>query len=169
MPRGWKNNSYKSGSSVSVYLLFLLLFVLQIWISPVSFASERGINVLSKRNRIALLIGNANYEKAPLKNPINDALDLSETLKHIGFKVKYIVDARKRKMEESIRNFGYVLTKDSVGLFFYAGHGLQVNGINYLVPIGSKIEKQTDIRYEAVPIEKPKLSNITVCNRWFHF
>ena len=152
MPKGWKNNAYKSGSSVSVCLLCLLLFVLQILISPVSFSSERGISVFSKRDRIALLIGNANYEKTSLKNPINDALDLSETLKHFGFDVKSLVDADKQKMEESIRDFGYALTNNSVGLFFYAGHGLQVNGINYLVPIGSKIEKQTDIRYEAVDI-----------------
>jgi hypothetical protein len=117
--------------------------------STVVFA-ERGIDVTSKLNRIALIIGNANYESSPLKNPVNDANDMAFVLKQKGFAVTLLKDASQRQMEKAIKNFGVSLRNGGVGLFFYAGHGMQVNGINYLIPIGSNIELEEDIKYDSV-------------------
>lgn len=105
--------------------------------------------------RLALVIGNSRYASSPLVNPVNDATDMSATLKRLGFDVILKKNVTHRPMEEAIKEFGNRLKKQKgVGLFFYAGHGLQVNGVNYLLPIGAKIDKETDIQFEAVNIER---------------
>jgi len=110
--------------------------------------SERGIKI--QENRIALVIGNGKYKSAPLKNPIKDAADMADALKKLGFSVTLKTNANQRTMERTIRNFGKKLRKGGVGLFYYAGHGLQVHGSNYLIPIGAEVESEGDVKYEAV-------------------
>jgi len=100
--------------------------------------------------RVALVIGNSAYRYAPLKNPQNDAVDMASSLKNLGFKVTEQLNASRREIEEAINGFGRELRKGGVGLFYFAGHGVQVNGINYLIPIGANIESEGDVRYEAV-------------------
>lgn len=100
--------------------------------------------------RLALVIGNAVYGFSPLKNPVNDASDMAVALQKIGFTVILKKNVNLKEMEESIRDFGGSLKKGGVGLFYFAGHGLQSGGVNYLVPIGAKIDKESDIKYEAV-------------------
>ena len=100
--------------------------------------------------RTALVIGNSNYQSNPLKNPVNDAKDMARALKFSGFEVTLETDVDLRTMETAVRSFGRSLRKGGTGLFYYAGHGVQVNGSNYLIPIGAVIESQSDVRYEAV-------------------
>ncbi|MEN6622896.1 MAG: caspase family protein [Smithella sp.] len=100
--------------------------------------------------RIALVIGNSSYSSGPLKNPVNDATDMASALQKFGFKVYLKKNANLETMEEAIENFGNQLKKGGVGLFYYAGHGVQVNGANYLIPTGVKINKESDVRYKAV-------------------
>lgn len=100
--------------------------------------------------RVALVIGNAAYENSPLKNPVNDAGDMEKMLKNLGFDVISRLNANQKQMEEAIRQFQTKLTKDSMGLFFFAGHGMQVGGVNYLIPIGARISQESDIKYESV-------------------
>ncbi len=100
--------------------------------------------------RVALVIGNGAYKTAPLKNPTNDAHDMTASLEKLGFKVAYLENASQKEMEDAIRLFGRNLRKGGIGLFFYAGHGVQVQGANYLIPLAAKIEKETDVKYEAV-------------------
>jgi hypothetical protein len=100
--------------------------------------------------RIALVIGNGNYMTAPLRNPVNDATDMALVLKRLGFKVTLRTDSNQRVMERSIRDFGKQLRDGGVGLFYYAGHGVQVKGSNYLLPIGAEVESEGDVKYEAV-------------------
>lgn len=100
--------------------------------------------------RLALVIGNAVYGSAPLKNPVNDASDMAVTLQKLGFTVTLKKNVNLREMDAAIGDFGKRLKKGGVGLFYFAGHGLQSGGANYLVPIGAKIEKEADIKYEAV-------------------
>ena len=102
------------------------------------------------QHRLALVIGNSAYESSPLKNPVNDATDMSTMLKKMGFEVISQLNANQKQMENAIRTFQGKLTKDSVGLFFYAGHGMQVGGVNYLVPVGAKIAQESDVKYETV-------------------
>jgi hypothetical protein len=100
--------------------------------------------------RTALVIGNSAYSSGPLKNPVNDAADMAAALQKAGFKVTLKKNASLKDMDDAIENFGNRLKRGGVGLFYFAGHGMQVNGINYLIPIGAKIKKESDVKYEAV-------------------
>lgn len=113
-------------------------------------AVTSAIREIGADKRFALIIGNSAYETLPLKNPVNDARAMAEALAECGFQVTILENANKRRMEESIRAFGAKLDAKSVGLFYFAGHGIQVNGTNYLVPLGVKIEKEADVEYETV-------------------
>ena len=103
--------------------------------------------------RYALVIGNSNYGTGigALKNPVNDARDMSSLLKRKGFKVTTLTNANQRQMKQSIAKFTKQLNeKNAVGLFFYAGHGIEVGGRNYLIPLNANINGEGDVQYEAV-------------------
>jgi uncharacterized caspase-like protein len=90
--------------------------------------------------RVALVIGNAAYQHAPpLKNPSNDATDIAAKLRELGFDVVEGIDLGKRDMEKRIRAFAEQLNGADVGLFYYAGHGLQVNQKNFLAPVDAEL------------------------------
>jgi hypothetical protein len=126
----------------------LVLFLLLLWPSGTLFAEERGIKLHVER--LALVIGNGAYQTTPLKNPLNDAEDMAATLRKLGFKVILKKDADQRTMEDAIRSFGRQLRNGGIGLFYFAGHGVQVGGRNYLMPVDARIESESDVRYEAV-------------------
>jgi uncharacterized caspase-like protein len=105
---------------------------------------------LAANARYALVIGNSAYKDKPLKNPANDAGDMARELKRLGFDVQLRTNASLREMEEAIRDFGVKLKRGGVGLFYYAGHGVQVQGVNYLVPVGARLASESDAKYECV-------------------
>jgi len=122
-------------------LLFLCVFILT---SP--FFSQA-----STEQRVALVIGNSAYKTGPLRNPMNDAVAMSETLKKLGFTVTLIKNAKHQEMDEAIRDFGNQLKRTrGVGLFYYAGHGMQIGGVNYLLPVNARIEKESDVRFHSI-------------------
>ena len=104
--------------------------------------------------RIALVIGNGAYERVgALTNPPNDARLIARTLRGLGFEVIERIDADQKTMKRALRDFGYKLDAagdDGVGLFYYAGHGLQVNGRNYLIPTTADIQRENDVGIESV-------------------
>jgi uncharacterized protein len=101
--------------------------------------------------RVALIFGNAKYQAAPvLDNPTNDAEDLAKALRKMGFDVIEQRDASRDAMTKAIRDFSVHLKGAEVALFYYAGHGLQMNGENYLIPVDAKIETQADVRFSAI-------------------
>jgi uncharacterized caspase-like protein len=108
--------------------------------APASARAER---------RVALVIGNGAYKQSPLKNPVNDARDMAATLKSLGFEVILKVNASLRQMNEAIDQFWGRLKQGGVGLFFFAGHGLQVAGENYLVPVDARITVERDVHTPA--------------------
>jgi hypothetical protein len=110
--------------------------------------------IAAPERRTALIIGNSAYSSGPLKNPVNDAADMSALLKKLGFSVTLKKNAGLQEMDEAIEAFGNSLKRGGVGLFYYAGHGVQVNGANYLLPIGAKINKEADVKYQAVDANK---------------
>lgn len=123
-----------------------LLIALAIAFLQPSFASEP---------RVALVIGNADYgqEIGRLKNPANDARLMAETLKGLGFRVELVLDADQKAMKRAVKGFGAKLReagKDATGLFYYAGHGVQVEGTNYLLPVGAEIEAEADVEIESI-------------------
>ena len=121
--------------------IFLILFlIVLIYPSSLIAATER---------RTALVIGNSAYSSGPLKNPVNDATDMAKSLQKLGFTVNLKKNADLQTMEEAIEDFGNHLKRGGVGLFYYAGHGVQVGGDNYLIPVGARINKESDVRFKA--------------------
>jgi formylglycine-generating enzyme required for sulfatase activity len=106
----------------------------------------------SPENRLALVIGNADYKEVPaLKNPVNDARDIADTLKQVGFEVIQKENAGHREMEEALDDFGKQLgRRGGVGLFYFAGHGMQSDGRNYLIPVDAKIGGKSDLKFKTV-------------------
>jgi Caspase domain len=115
-----------------------------------SAVTNAAIKEIGANKRVALIIGNSAYDAQPLKNPVNDARAMADALAECGFEVMMLENANKRRIEEAIRAFGAKLTPNSAGVFYFAGHGVQVAGANYLIPLGAKIDKETDVEYEAV-------------------
>jgi uncharacterized caspase-like protein len=112
-----------------------------------SFTADAGV-------RIALVIGMSSYHHAPaLKNPANDAKDLSAALRELGFEVVHTTDADKVSLDASIRSFSHRIANAEVGLLFFAGHGVQVAGQNHLVPIDAKLESVRDLEFETLRLE----------------
>jgi hypothetical protein len=107
--------------------------------------------------RVALVIGNGNYSGMPqLKNPVSDATDISDKLKGLGFEVTSIYDANRKQMDQAVTEFREMLSRDrqSEGFFYYAGHGIQSNGVNYLIPTGADISSDADLEDEAVSLQR---------------
>jgi formylglycine-generating enzyme required for sulfatase activity len=120
-----------------------------------SRAQQREQSVLrTSARRTALVIGNGNYQQGPLRNPVNDASAIGITLKDLGFDVTLLLDQNLRQMDEAVRTFGRKIKGGGIGLFFFAGHGVQVGGVNYLVPVGALVEKEQDMRFETLEIGK---------------
>jgi hypothetical protein len=106
--------------------------------------------IAADQTRVALVIGNAAYRESPLKNPVNDARAMATVLKQLGFKVISRENATKQQMERAVAEFGQALTPGSVALFYYAGHGIQVNGHNFLVPVDAEITSEQVVRLESL-------------------
>lgn len=106
----------------------------------------------AQQKRIALVIGNAAYTTSPLKNPVNDANLMATTLKELGFEVTKLTNANLQKMQDAAVTFTENIENYDVALFYYAGHGIQVDGVNYLIPVDAKLETEARARYEAFNI-----------------
>jgi hypothetical protein len=105
---------------------------------------------IEAQHRRALLIGNAAYAQSPLRHPVHDATDMATLLRRLGFEVTLIPDADKPSMEQAIGDFTRGVPKGSVGLFYFSGHGAQIDGLTYLLPIGAVFTQPTDVKYHAV-------------------
>src|SRR5437762_639706 len=102
--------------------------------------------------RVALLIGNNNYASTPLRNAANDAKDLGEALKELGFKVIVRENASRKDMIDGIREFGLALEGANTALFFYAGHAMQFKDRNWLIPIDAAMGTEDDVTFFSVEI-----------------
>ena len=107
------------------------------------------------QERVALVIGNGKYVNAtPLPNPANDARAVATALRAVGFEVVEGIDLGRTAMEERVRAFLNKAGAAKVALIFYAGHGLQVDGRNYLVPVDAKLESASDLNFGTVELDK---------------
>jgi len=124
----------------------LLLLLLVVFLSATLTAQEQ---------RVALLIGNNNYSTPnQLYNPVNDVKLISKTLQNSGFKVITLTDATKMKTDEALRKFQKELTRESVGLFYFAGHGVEIDGTNFLVPTDAKFDNEDILKITSLDINK---------------
>lgn len=104
--------------------------------------------------RVALVVGNSAYVHAnPLPNPVNDASDMAKALTEVGFEVILGLDLKKPAFDAKVRDFARALEKADVAVFFYAGHGLQAAGRNYLVPVDASLQVERDLDFEAVSVD----------------
>lgn len=111
-------------------------------------------NLYAQGGRAALVIGNSDYPLSPLQNPVNDATDIAASLRRLGFNVIHRENATHIEMENAVREFGEVLTRSKgIGIFFYAGHGVQVNGHNFLIPIDADIQDETEVKHKALDVD----------------
>jgi TPR repeat protein len=115
----------------------------------VAASTKKPAAVLASEHRVALVIGNGSYSFSPLLNPVNDARAISEALQSMGFQVTRLENATIKQMSDAARDFGDALQKGDVGLFFYAGHGMQIKGRNYLIPIGADIQREDEVPFNA--------------------
>jgi len=117
-------------SGISKFLTLLLLLM----ISKSAFAFEETLP------RYALIIGNANYSFSPLKNPVNDANDMATKLRSLRYKVTVALDQNPEQIRKSVKSFYQSIKENNaVSLFYYAGHAIQANNINYLIPVNANI------------------------------
>jgi uncharacterized caspase-like protein len=101
-----------------------------------------------------LVIGNADYEREPLRTPVNDATDMATTIEQLGFVVSLLLNAPQQTMEEALVVFGQQLRKTDLGLFYFAGRGVHVNGEHYLIPIGAQLTGAQDVQHKALPLRR---------------
>jgi uncharacterized caspase-like protein len=119
---------------------------------PFAPAMSAPATVNSAQSRIALVIGNGAYRSAPLKNPPGDANAIAAALRGLGYDVTLRQNTRLRELIESLREFSLRAPKASVRMLFYAGHGVQVKGRNYLVPIDADPKSEEDIPRQSADV-----------------
>ena len=116
-------------------LLLVLVFLLTALVPPQQAWAAK---------RVALVIGNGSYSTSPLKNPPNDARDVAAALSKLGFDVIELRDAHKGAFLNALDEFSDKLRRAEAGLFYFAGHGMQIRGQNYLLPVGVHVRRESD-------------------------
>ena len=132
-----------------ISIVVLLAFSFPLQAAEKGIARAKGESSADSGSRIALVIGNASYASAPLRNPVNDVRAIASALKKVGFQVTKVENASLQSMDDAVRRFGQKARKSDVALVYYSGHGLQLKGSNYLQPIGADIRREQDIRFKA--------------------
>ncbi len=128
-----------------MYLLILLIILNLMLLIHIDLS-----RAATSQKRVALVIGNSAYQNTPpLANPRNDATEVGKALKRIGFDVDVVVDTTKQEMDQALRQFGNKLDGASAAVFFYAGHGIQIDGINYILPVDAALKNERDLHWEA--------------------
>jgi uncharacterized caspase-like protein len=106
-----------------------------------------------QERRVALIIGNGNYAVGRLNNPVLDARAMTQTLRGLGFEVLAHENVNYQSMRRAVAGFGERIAGGGVALFYYSGHGLQVNGKNFLVPVDADIKSEAYVSAEAVDVD----------------
>jgi len=121
-------------------------------VTPVSNAID--ISSINQK-RIALIIGNGDYKNAgSLPNPLNDAEDMAGVLRKLGFEVTLVKNAALDKLKSVIDDFGLKLSNYDIGLFYYAGHGLQSKGYNYFIPVDAELKSEAQVEFNCVRTDR---------------
>lgn len=112
--------------------------------------------LITSMNVLSLIIGISNYDdsKNNLENPINDAKDLSDKFKLLGYEVIHLPNATNQQIDEALYNFGIELNKYDVGIFYYAGHGMQISGENFLTATDTNFRTERDAKFSSMALNK---------------
>ena len=124
--------------------------------APIVTPAVANASAAKEGRRVALIIGNSSYKSVPaLSNPQRDAEKLAAALRAIGFEtVTLASNATREKMLDALRTFAGVADRADWAMVYYAGHGIEVNGVNYLVPVDAKMKSDRDITFEAMPLDQ---------------
>jgi len=136
--------------------ILLLLASILLQVELVATEDSRAIRIMKSESRTALIIGNSNYTGvlSKLQNPINDARAMKKILEQRNFNIIYMENATKREMKESLNNFYTKITEGGVGLLYFAGHGIEVDSQNYIIPIDANIKDKDDTEFEAFALNR---------------
>ena len=131
---------------------YVVATILLLILAGTAHAATPSVAPASER-RTALVIGNSDYELiSPLRNPVNDARAMARVLGDLGFDVIAKENLDQKEMKRAIRDFGRKLGQGGVGLFYYAGHGIEVGGENFMIPLNAPIQFEDDVDVEAVSV-----------------
>jgi TRAP transporter TAXI family solute receptor len=141
---------------VKLFIVIVSILVISL-IFNLNAKDKALLTVKTKKSdqRVALVIGNNNYYGglSSLKNPVNDARDMNRILQSCGFDVIYATNVTEQEFKDKIKEFNSRLEKGGVGLLFFAGHGVEVEKRNYLIPTDAQLKKESDIKYEAIRLD----------------
>ena len=142
---------------ISLLLMFIISFL----------QADTMLEVMKKENRVALVIGNNNYQRplSVLSNPINDANIMKKILKKIGFDVIYSENITKREMRLKLEKFYSKIKKGGVGLLYFSGHGIEINGRNYLIPIDANLSEEIDVEFDSIILDRITKKMLSSKNR----
>lgn len=111
-------------------------------------------SALAQESRVALVIGNSSYEAVPLlANPENDATVIAAALTRNGFDVTLALDADDQRMRRLLKEFARVASTSDLSLVYFAGHGIEVDKQNYLIPVNASLSSEIDVGFEALPLD----------------
>ena len=132
-----------------------------LWIGTAVLVASTAVDAWAAEKRLALVVGNARYPSAPLNNPENDAHVVAATLRRLGFEVLEHVNLPVKDFRRVLREYSKrVQDSDGTALFFYAGHGVQIDGRNYLLPVDINVRDELEIKDEAVDIDELFVSRL---------
>src|SRR3954451_18229794 len=130
-------------------MMLVVLLPLSVQAVPQGQATPQG------ERRVALVISIGAYQNAPhLANPVNDARAIGDSLRHLKFEVTELYDPDFRSLNSGIRSFGILAANADVAVVYYAGHGMQVNRVSWLIPTDAELKRERDLFYEAMPLER---------------
>ena len=137
--------------------VFRLVFTTVFMLLAAATARAAAAPVLTSEPRHALVIGNASYASAPLLNSANDAAAVAKVLERAGFTVDLKLNASQKQMQDAVTAFGDKLKNGGAGLFYFAGHGVQIKGRNFLLPVapaGNDIKREDEVPYKSVDVQQ---------------
>jgi Caspase domain len=129
------------------FLLILSVFVFSTFAIGQNWSGNPPIE-----RRVALVIGNNAYETSPLRNTLNDARDMARTLNEMGFEITFKENLSQKEMKQAIQSFGEQIRQGGVGLFYFAGHAVQVNARDYMIPVRSRISDEDQLDGDAIEL-----------------
>lgn len=134
---------------------WLIIIVIIFELFPLKISSQTAYQTsIQQQRKIALIIGNGSYIKSVLANPENDARAMKVALQNVGFTVMEYENLNQSQMKKAIDDFGMRLKSNEVGLFYYAGHGIQSKGYNYLIPVDAELQSEQQVEYDCVQADR---------------
>lgn len=131
-----------------------LIAFLAFSLSLAAWQDDRTVRPIAVQRRLAFIVGNSSYPNAPLKNPGSDARDIAAALGRLGFNVTLKYDLGKKDFDRSFGEFTKQLRSSDLALFYFSGHGLQIQNENYLLPVDFHADAEADVEYEAFPASR---------------